>query len=190
MDGLKRLKAKFPDRPFSYKDLKRLGINQPQLNELLKGQEIQRIGRGVYLLSGADLSEEGQFQAATLRISGPSAICLLSALAHYGLTDQIPKKVWLLVPENKPTAHKDIRVLRRRNPQWKIGIRHGDGYSITSLERTIVEALALKKVTGNVGIEALKRALQKRITTLDAVLKTANRLGLDHRVMPYIEAVA
>jgi predicted transcriptional regulator of viral defense system len=190
MDRFKLLKTKFRNRPFAYKDVKRLGITQPQLNVLLKSEKIQRIGRGVYLVSGADLAEEGQFEAATLRIAGPSAICLLSALAHYDLTDQIPKKVWLLVPINKPIAHKDIRALRTRNPHWKIGIEKKTGYSITSVERTIVDALALKAVARTVGIAALKRALAKRATTLDAVLKMANRLKLDHRVLTYIEALA
>ncbi len=81
-----------------------LGITQSQLKPLLAAAQVLRLSRGVYVLSGADLDDESLFRAATMRIEGPSAVCLLSALAFYGITDQIPKKVWLLVPESKHTA--------------------------------------------------------------------------------------
>jgi hypothetical protein len=70
---------------------------------------------------------------ANFRRFGDSvAVCLLSALAFHGLTDEIPKKVWLLVPENKHSAHRDIRLLRSRNPHWKMGIDAQNGYRITN----------------------------------------------------------
>ena len=126
-----------------------------------------------------------------MRIDGPSAVCLVSALAFYGITDHIPKKVWLLVPEDKHSAHKDIRLFRSRNPNWKVGIESHKGYKITNLERSIVDALAMKRVLGvTLAVSALKNALQEKKTTLDKILKMATQLGVDHRVMSYIEALS
>jgi predicted transcriptional regulator of viral defense system len=191
VNALKRLQSKFANTPFSPRDIKRLGITPAQLKPLLNEEQVLRLGRGIYVLPGTDLDDEALFRSASMRIDGPSAVCLISALAFYGITDELPKKIWLLVPENKHTAHKDIRLLRRNDPQWKVGIIANDGYKITSLERSIVDALALKRIVGvSVGVSALKAALTQKKTTLDKILKTATQLRVDHQIMSYIEALA
>lgn len=193
MDALNRLKSHFANTPFSPSDIRDLGITPAQLKPLLAREQVLRLSRGVYVLPGTDLDDEALFRAASMRIDGPSAVSLLSALAFYGLTDQIPKKVWLLVPENKHTAHKDIRLFRRNDPKWKVGIigEPGDGYRITSVERTIVESLVFKRIVGvNVGVSALKTALAQKKTTLDKILKMAKELRVDHQIMSYLEAMA
>ncbi|MBL7670922.1 MAG: hypothetical protein JNM39_10595 [Bdellovibrionaceae bacterium] len=191
MRPLKQIETHFTGKPFSRDELNRLGITSVQLSELLKAESVHRLSRGVYVLAGTDLSNETQFQAATMRIDGPSAVCLLSALWYYNLTDHIPKKVWLLVPENKHTAHKDIRLLRSNNPHWKIGIEKHQNFAITNLERTIVESLCMKRILGpQIGIDALKTALKEKKTTLDKVLRMAKSLGVDHRIQNYIEVLA
>jgi predicted transcriptional regulator of viral defense system len=163
VNPLKLLQSHFKDSPFSPKDINGLGITQAQLIQLLHNESIHRLSRGVYVLSGADLSDEAQFRAATMRIDGPSAVCLVSALAYYGITDHIPKKVWLLVPEDKHSAHKDLRLLRSRNPKWKVGIDSHKGYKITNIERSIVDALTTKRALGfSIGVSALKSALQNK----------------------------
>lgn len=191
MNPLTLLQSRHANSPFSTNDINGLGITPAQLNELLKSEKVHRLSRGVYVLAGSDLSDEAQFRAATMRIKGASAVCLLSALAHYGITDQIPKKVWLMVPEDKHTAHKDIRLLRSRNPNWKIGIASAKGYKITNIERSIVDALAMKRILGvSIAVGALKVAIKEKKTTLSEILKMATRLGVDHRVMSYIEALS
>jgi predicted transcriptional regulator of viral defense system len=191
VNPLKLLQSHFKDAPFSPKDINELGITQAQLIQLLHNESIHRLSRGVYVLSGADLSDEAQFRAATMRIDGPSAVCLVSALAYYGITDHIPKKVWLLVPEDKHSAHKDLRLLRSRNPKWKVGIDSHKGYKITNIERSIVDALTTKRALGfSIGVSALKSALQNKKTSLDKIIKMATQLGVDHRVMSYIEALS
>lgn len=191
MTNLKRLQSRFRDLPFSPKDIKNLGIAPNELNEFLENESVFRLSRGIYVLAGTDLSDESLFRATSMRIDGPSAVCLVSALAFYGVTDQIPKKIWLLVPENKHTAHKDIRLFRSRNPKWKIGIDSHEDYRITTLERSIVDSLIAKRILGpSLGIRALKNAIQGKKTSLDKILKMATQLGVDHRIMSYIEALS
>ncbi|MBK9039937.1 MAG: hypothetical protein IPL83_12370 [Bdellovibrionales bacterium] len=191
MSPLKKVETHFKGKPFSRDELNHLGITSVQLSELLKKESVYRLSRGIYVLAGVDLSNETQFQAATMRIDGPSAVCLLSALWYYNLTDHIPKKVWLLVPENKHTAHKDIRLLRRNNPHWKIGIEKHKSFAITSLERTLVDSLCMKRILGpQIGIDALKTALREKKTALDKIIRMAKSLGVDHRISNYVEVLA
>lgn len=70
-----------------------------------------------------DINSEVLFRSATLRMNCKSAVCLLSALEFYHLTDLISKKVWLMVDQQNRTAKSDIRVFRTANPYWDTGIR-------------------------------------------------------------------
>lgn len=188
MELMKQIASQFGNNPFTYQDLKKLGVKQSQIIILLKDQKIQRLNRGVYLISGSNLSDTEQFRATVLRVGNPSAICLVSALSHYGVIDEIPKKVWVLVPESKHTAHKDIRPLRSRNPRWKVGIIEEEGYKITSLERSIVDALTLRSIVGNLGVQAIKTALKQKKTTVSKILEMAKSLKVEHRVYGSLEA--
>ena len=49
----------------------------------------------------------------------------------------------------------------------------------------------MKRVLGvTLAVSALKSALQEKKTTLDKILKMATQLGVDDRVMSYIEALS
>lgn len=170
-------------------ELERIGVSRNELKRLLKTDQILRLGRGVYQLPHVDFGDENQFRAASLRIRASSAVCLLSALAHFHLTDEIPKKVWLLVDVNKKSYLKDIRLFRSRNPHWKVGILRADGYQITNLERTIVDCMTNQSKLGNIGIEGLKRALKSRQTTLSKIVDMAEKLEVENRISPYIQVL-
>lgn len=175
--------------PITRKELERIGIARNALASLLKNGKLLRVGRGVYQLPSTELDDESLYRAATKRIKGRAAVCLLSALSHYNLTDEISKQTWLLVDAKGRSYHKDIRLYRSRNPNWKIGISKAEGYLITSLERTIVDAIVLKKKFGNLGIEALKKALKAKLSTASKIMNMAARLDADELVLPYLQAL-
>jgi predicted transcriptional regulator of viral defense system len=175
---------------FSRKQIEALGLTGNHIQELLKSGQIVRLHRGVYQISGENLSDEEIFHAASIRLKGRSAVCLLSALAYYNLTDAIPKKTWLMVDEQTHSSYKDIRVCRTRNPNWKIGIVENKNYSITSIERTLVDCLVYKKIIGtNVAISAIKSAIREKKTTLSKIAKMSQLLGVEHRIYQYIESL-
>lgn len=176
--------------PFTTKDLKRLRLKPSDLRRLLRRGEVLRIGRGVYQANSSDINEENQFRGASKMIRGPSAVCLLSALSFYNLTDEIPRKVWLMVEADRRSYRRDIRLFRSRDPKWNVGIDNADGYRITNVERTIVECLVHQKKLGHLGIEALKRAIKDKKTKLGKVMDMATKLNVDHRVLPYIQALS
>lgn len=77
--------------PFSVAEAEEHGISRYQLSRLVKKGFLERLERGVYRVPAMDINEEDSFRTATL-ITGPvSAICLLSALCYYNLTDEIPQ---------------------------------------------------------------------------------------------------
>lgn len=176
--------------PITSKELEQRGLSRSKIRALTRDAKLLRIGRGVYQLPDVELDNESLYRAATKRIKGQSAVCMLSALSHYNLTDEIPKQTWLLVNIDSRSIHKDIRLYRSNNPNWKIGIVKADGYKITSLERTIVDALILKKKLGTLGIEALKKALKERLTTASQIMDMAAKLDADELVLPFLQALA
>lgn len=175
--------------PVTAKELEGRGLSRNELERLLADGEIVRLGRGIYQLASADIGDENQFRAATKRIRGPSSVCTLSALAHYNLTDEIPKQVWLMVGAGRKSSLKDVRLFRTRNPRWNIGIESADGYKITSVERTIVDCLSYQHKFGNLGVDALKRALKDKKTTLSKIVDIAERLGVGHKIAPIIQVL-
>ncbi len=180
---------KIGNAPITSKELEKLGLSRTKIRALTQEAKLLRVGRGVYQLPNVELDNESLYRAATTRIKGRSAVCLMSALSHYNLTDEIPRQTWLLVNIDSRTIHKDIRLYRSNNPHWKIGIVKADGYKITSLERTIVDAIILKKKFGNLGIEALKRALKEKLTTASKIMDMAAKLNADDLVLPYLQAL-
>ena len=121
----------------------------------------------------------------------PSSICLLTALEHYHVTDQVPKKIWVLVPEPKRVRSKDLKLIRSRNPQWDVGILKTKNYWITTLERTLVECLIHKQMIGSqVALEAIKQAVAQKKVKLGDLIDMAKNMNVEHRIRPYIEAMA
>lgn len=177
---------------FSFRDAVRAGLTKRALKKLLVEGTLEKVGRGIYQHTSkkGDLPEE-HYRTASLRCGLPSSICLLSALEHYHLTDQIPKHVWVLVPVSKRTAFKELKLFRSRNPQWNVGIRKTRNYWITTLERTLIDCLIYRRHIGShVALEALKRAVAEKKVRLGNLINMAKRMGVEHRIFPYVEALA
>jgi hypothetical protein len=69
------------------------------------------------------------------------------------------------------------------HPHWNIGIVQKKEYSITSLERTLVEALTYKtKVSLPVGSQALRNCLEQKKVKLKNLTEMATKLGLYKRI--------
>ena len=78
------------------RDLKADGIPRIYLSRLCKRGLLQRVGRGLYVLSNADVSEHHTLAEACKRVPH-GVVCLLSALRFHGLTTQTPREVWLAI---------------------------------------------------------------------------------------------
>lgn len=184
------LPAKFKDKPFTTSEFKRAGRSRYDLKVLLDAGLVEQVARGIYRPAGLDYTEEERFRIATLRVGPKSAVCLISALSIYGLTDNRHSKVWIMVPRDKITRAKELKIVRPREPKWNVGIEKHEGYSITTIERTIVDCFIYRAQLGSTyGVKALRDAVERKQTTLKKVMEMAIELGVKHRIIPYIEAL-
>ncbi len=188
---MKSIPLKLSKKPFSAREAVACGLSKASLTRMVKSGVLDRVSRGVYQLSDRiDGTGEDLYRVAMLRCGTPAAICLLSALEHYHLTDQIAKQVWVLVPEPKRISSKDLKLIRSRDPQWDIGIRKTQGYWITTLERTLIDCLLYRRLIGNqIALESLKQAVAQKKVKLGHIYDTAKKMGVEHRILPYIEAL-
>src|SRR5215467_12957293 len=77
----------------------RLGIHPRTLYALRDAGEIEQIGRGLYKLSTAPPLSSPDLVPIAIRIPR-AVVCLISALAHHGLTTQIPHAIDIALPSH------------------------------------------------------------------------------------------
>jgi predicted transcriptional regulator of viral defense system len=147
------------------------------LERLQRKGWIQRIKRGKFtvipLSSGEERTPQLHEFLIAMELVSPSVIAYWSALNYYGLTDQLPRTVF--VATNHPVRHPpkealgiSFKIVSIR-PQKFFGIVQEwveeHPFWITDKEKTIIDGLDLPKYVGGVGEVA--RALSRAWTELD-----------------------
>lgn len=177
--------------PFSVSQAGEYGIARHHLYYLVKKGVLEKVERGIFRVPAMDIDEEDSFKMATLTVGPKSAICLLSALFYYNLTDEIPYQVWIMVEKNKRTSLKNLKLIRVAHPKWDIDIEKHSGFSITSIERTLIECIIGTRFLGKMlGIEALKKAIVQKKTTLNKIISTASKLRNINKIQRILETLS
>lgn len=178
------------------RDLRNIGISGTAISRAVDEGHIIRIGRGLYQKADADI--DTHFSLAEVAKKAPNAvICLVSALAYHGLTDQLPRKVWIAIGAKDwepKLPYPAIRPVRFREPYFSEDIeRHDIGgveASIYSVSKTIADAFRNPKlVDRSVAIESLKSALDMRKASVADLASAAKKYGATKRMMPALEAL-
>lgn len=165
---------------FSSKEALLSGLNYHDLNVLEAGGEIEKLARGIYQKSGKDFLEEDSYLIALAHLGEPSAICLWSALSFHELTEQVPEKIWVYVPIEKYSHLSSVKVVRKKNPLWDIGIETIKGIRVTDINRTLIDVLYDKKhVSESESFKMIQTALKEKKTTIKKLFEMANRLGVN-----------
>ncbi|OFZ26736.1 MAG: hypothetical protein A2381_17250 [Bdellovibrionales bacterium RIFOXYB1_FULL_37_110] len=168
---------------FTFKDAKSVGLDYYDLKVLEMNGELCKVKRGIYQKESFNSFDNESFHNALAYLGDPSAICLLSAFYYYGLTDEIPNQVWVYVPITKYSHVENYKVIRKRDPKWNIGITNEDGFSITDINRTVIDALSDKKhVTDFESVKIARVALAEKKTSFDKLIQMAKKLGVYDRV--------
>jgi predicted transcriptional regulator of viral defense system len=192
-ESLPKLKPLLKKPLFTSKEARQLGVHPSALTYLAKTGQIQRIRRGVY--RGAQAPAVPGFQWSDLVESALSipngVICLISALAIYGLTEEIPREHWIAVQrDSKMRVPRPIRIVRYRNAtlgKTEINL-DGTKVPIYDRERTIVDSFRL--LDRELAIKALKMALaskKKDRIDLKKLQQYAKKLRVP--ITPYLMAV-
>jgi predicted transcriptional regulator of viral defense system len=77
-------------------DFVQAGITATTISRMKQAGEVTRLARGLYQPPKATLDVQ-QSLAEVSRLVPKGVICLASALAFHGLTDQMPPKVWIAI---------------------------------------------------------------------------------------------
>ncbi|MBM7791234.1 type IV toxin-antitoxin system AbiEi family antitoxin domain-containing protein [Tenggerimyces flavus] len=167
LDRLRRIGPSFRS-----KDAVMAGVSWRDLYALRDDGEILELSRGLYQLADT-IGGELDFVAVSGR-APHGMVCLNSALAHWELSDEIPRRVHLAVPEGShrpsidyPPTH--VHVFAARTfllGRLKVDGDRGEAFWISDRERTLADVFRLRHLVGeDLAHGALRHYLQKRPNT-------------------------
>ena len=147
------------------------------LERLRRKGWILRIKRGLYVTIPLSAGEEANPQIheflIAMQLVSPAAIAYWTALNHHGMTEQLPRTVYIATNHLVRYPAKDVlwftyKIVSLRAPRY-FGIMKDwidDGqFSITDKEKTIVDGLDLPEYVGGVG--EIAKALRSSWKELD-----------------------
>jgi len=176
-------------------EIRRTGITAATVSRLEREGIVTRLARGLYQL--ADAAPEGNHSLAEAAKRVPKGvICLVSALAFHGITDQMPRRVWIAIgPKDwKPQIdYPPLRVVRFADKFLRDGVEthdiEGVAVPIFGVAKTIADAFRHRRSVGiDVAVPALKEALRQRKATPSEISACAMRGGVWNALRPYLEA--
>ncbi len=157
-----------------------------------------RLSCGLYRL--ADAPPLGNPDLVTVSQRFPQAvICLISALDHYNLTEQIPHFVYIALPQKseKPRI-KDIplEIIWLSEKYYEAGIQEvtldKTPVKIYSPEKTLADCFKFRNKYGlDVAIDTLKRYFEQPAHQQDihALMKVARLNRVEKIIAPYMQAL-
>ena len=176
------------------KDLAPHGIARTFLQRLVRSGAIERVGRGLYVVSGADLGEK-QTLAKASRLLPNGVICLLSALQFHGFTTQTARQVWMAIPPKawrprNPTV--PLQIVYMTPSAHRVGVQthkvRGVTLRVFSPAKTVVDCFKFRNRIGlDVALEALREGWRARLFTMDELERVARACRMNVVMRPYLE---
>lgn len=165
---------------FTLEDARAAGFTKDQVYSLLERDEIERVGRGVYVRPEV-LQPAFTALAAATALREEATLCLTSALVYHDLSDAIPFASDIALPRgtHRPVGLSDVSWRSFDPATFSIGREYTDAgggakVAIYSAERSIVDSFRLMHQEGSdVAYEALRRWLRRRGSTPAGLLKVA-----------------
>ena len=179
------------------RDLDAHGIPRIYLSRLCERGYLQRVGRGLYVLPHADVSEHHTLAEACKRVPH-GVVCLLSALRFHGLTTQSPFEVWLAIANKAWRPHVDyprLRFLRYSARALEAGVEEhaieGVIVCIYNPAKTVVDCFKYRNKIGvDIAVQALRDCRRQRRCTNDELWHYAKICRVANVMRPYMEATA
>jgi predicted transcriptional regulator of viral defense system len=173
------------------------GVHPRTLYALRDAGTLESVSRGVYRLAEAPPPPHLDLLTVALRVP-PAVICLVSALAFHGLTDEIPHEVMIALPRGaaRPRLdHPPIRVFTSSGRGYSLGIEHhkieGLDLKVYGVTKTIVDCFRVRNRLGvDIAVKALARALETRKARPAELVEVAKLLRMQRVMAPYLEALS
>jgi predicted transcriptional regulator of viral defense system len=178
------------------RDLESHQIPRIYLQRLLLRGEVERVGRGVYMRAGVEVSEHHSLVEAAKRVPN-GVVCLLSALRFHDLTTQNPWEVWLAI-EQKAWRPRDmpvtLRLVHLSPSTFAAGVEEhrieGVPVQVYSAAKTVADCFKFRNKVGlDVALEALRDYHRKHRAGLDDLWRFAKVCRVTTVIRPYLEAL-
>lgn len=177
-------------------ELQAAGVTAATMSRMERAGEVIRLSRGVYQLPDAELDPHHSLAEAAKRIP-KGIVCLVSALAFHGLTDQLPAKVWMAIgTRDWARRHNEgpVRIVRFTDALLRESVEthviEGVTVKLFSAPKTIADCFRHRAKVGlSVAIEGLQQALRQRKATAAEIAREAEKGGVSTVMRPYLEAL-
>jgi len=178
------------------RDLDVHGIPREYLSRLRKRGLLERVGRGLYVLSGADVTEHHGLAEACKRVPH-AVVCLISALSFHELTTQAPFEVWLAIGEKtwRPRGTElPLRIMRFSGGALADGVEEhtieGVPVKVYCVAKTVADCFKYRNKIGlDVALEALRECWRERRCTMDELWHYAGVCRVENVMRPYLESL-
>ena len=177
-------------------ELRSAGVTAATVSRMARAGEVIRLARGLYQLPDAPFDTSHSLAEAAKRLP-KGVVCLVSALAFHGLTDQLPKKVWMAIGKKDWAPKPDgmpIRVIRFTESLLAQSVEthviEGVPVKVFGVAKTIADCFRHRNKVGlSVAIEGLQEALRQHKASPAEIARHAERGGISTVIRPYLEAL-
>jgi predicted transcriptional regulator of viral defense system len=181
---------------FALVELRAAGVTATTVSRMERAGELVRLGRGLYQLPDAPFDAQQSLAEAT-RLVPRGVICLTSALAYHGLTDQMPPKVWLAIGRKdwRPRiTYPPLRIARFSDDELRRGIERkkiaGTTVPVFGVAKTVADLFRYRRTVGElIAVEGLRQALRQRRATPAQISREAHAAGVWRTMQPYLMAL-
>jgi len=174
----------------------KLGIHPQTLSRMTKAGVLVREERGLYRLGESTYSTDPDLLHVA-KLIPKAVICLVSALSFHNLTSQLPRRVYIALPQKikKPKFNYpllDVVWLSESSYSSGIEFHQMDGVKLAvySREKTIADCFKFRnKIGEDVAKEALQDYLRISNRNIDLLLHYADIDRVREKIEPYIKAL-
>jgi predicted transcriptional regulator of viral defense system len=178
------------------KEFESHGISRTELRRLQERGVIERVGRGLYTLPSAVLTERHSLAEACRRVPH-GVVCLLSALRFHDLTTQNPSEVWMAIDSKawRPRAGSvRLRIVHLSGDSFAEGVERHDVAGVTiqvfSAAKTVADCFKFRNKVGlDIAVEALRAYRKRQPKQLRQLSQFAEINRVARVIRPYLEAL-
>jgi predicted transcriptional regulator of viral defense system len=174
----------------------RAGIHPGTLYAMRDSGALDAVSRGVYRLANSPPLSNPDLVTVGTRVPG-GVICLISALAFYELTTQIPHEVHVALPrgaEEPRLDHPPIKTYRFTGEAFTEGVEAHELDSVSvriySPEKTLADCFKFRNQVGlDTVMEAVRFYRERRSIKVDDLMRYAGICRVKKIIRPYLEAI-
>lgn len=177
-------------------DLDAIGAPRVVLTRLNGAGLLERVGRGLYRVTDAQVSEFESLGAVAVKL--PQAVfCLFTALQFHELTTQLPRQVWIAMPRGSHSPRIDyppIKMVQFTGEAFSAGVeeveRDGVRLRVYGVAKTVADSFKHRNKIGlDVALEALKDARSRNKASVDEIWRYAKVCRVANVMRPYLEGI-